>query len=44
LELDVHLLNRSIKAQVLTTAFCKSNPSLTNLVDSLHVIFHSLAE
>jgi hypothetical protein len=39
LELDHRLVNRSIKAQILTTTLCESNPSLTILVVSLHVIF-----
>jgi hypothetical protein len=39
LELDDRLVNRSIKAYILTTAFCESNPSLAILVISLHVIF-----
>jgi hypothetical protein len=39
LELDDRLVNRSIKAYILSTAFCESNPSLAILVVSLHVIF-----
>jgi hypothetical protein len=39
LELDDRLVNRSIKAYILTTAFYKSNPSLVILVVSLHIIF-----
>jgi hypothetical protein len=39
LELDDCLVNRSIKAYILSTAFCESNPSLAILVVSLHVIF-----
>jgi hypothetical protein len=39
LELDDRLVNRSIKAYILSTAFCESNPSLAILVVRLHVIF-----
>jgi hypothetical protein len=39
LELDHCLVNSSIKALILTTAFCESNPSLAILVVRLHVIF-----
>jgi hypothetical protein len=39
LELDDRLVNSSIKASILTTALCESNPSLPILVLSLHVIF-----
>jgi hypothetical protein len=38
-ELDIHLLNRSIKVYILTTVFCESNLSLAFIVISLHIIF-----
>jgi hypothetical protein len=39
LKLDDRQVNWSIKAKILTTALCESNPSLAILVVSLHVIF-----